>query len=458
MPIAIEKLKQWYEAHREEILRDFFHFLQIPSISADPQYSKQTNACADWVAFYLKKMGLNVELWKTDGFPVVFGTLTQAGPSRPTLMIYHHYDVQPVDPIDLWQSDPFQPEVRHHQVYARGALDNKGQCFYSLTALRAILELSKSLNLNLKVFIEGEEESGSHGTSQAIKEHRHQLSADHLLVVDFDLPAPNTPGITVGMRGLVSFEVECKNGFIDLHSGTHGGIALNPNRALASVLAKLWDEKGSVTIPHFYDHIDPLSPKDLAALDMGFDIDCYTKSFGVRAFCAEEGVSIKESNWLRPTLEINGMWGGYTGQGFKTVIPHQAHAKISCRLVPGQDPDRITHEMERTLHKLAPQGIEMKVTYLHGYPAFRSSFDSPIIQAAALSYEEVFEKPCRTLFCGASVPIIVELSQATGAQVAMIGMGLADDQIHAPNEHFGLDRFEKGFLTMSRLIGHLEEK
>jgi acetylornithine deacetylase/succinyl-diaminopimelate desuccinylase-like protein len=455
MSLSVEELKRWYDARQEEILRDFFTFLKFPSISADTHFVKETLSCAEWVCGYLKKIGLDAEVWETSGLPVVFGTYLKAGPKRPTLMIYHHYDVQPVDPLNLWHSDPFQPEVRDGQVFARGALDNKGQCFYSLTALRAVFELASSLNLNLKVFIEGEEESGSSGTAEVLERRKAELKADHLLVVDFDLPAPNTPGITVGMRGMVSFELECSNSLMDLHSGTHGGVALNPNRALAQILSQLWDRSGKVTIPHFYDKVRPLSKEHLAAVDMTFDLDSYTQSFGVHAFCAEEGLSLKESNWLRPTLEINGMWGGYTGSGFKTVIPAKAHAKLSCRIVPDQDPDEIARHLKKHLEDLAPEGIKIKLDYLHGKPAFRSTFDSPIVKSATLAYEEVFGQQCRYLFCGASVPIIVNLAEATGAEVAMIGMGLSDDQIHAPNEHFGLDRFKLGFLTMGRLIERL---
>lgn len=247
-------------------------------------------------------------------------------------------------------------------------------------------------------------------------------------------------------------EIECANSKIDLHSGTHGGIALNPNRALAQAIAKLWDDNGRIAIPGFYDDVELVSKDELTHLDHEFDRESYMKAFGVKAFAAEKGFTVLESNWLRPTLEINGMWGGYTGMGFKTVIPAKAHAKISCRLVPHQNPRAVAEKIVSFLRKQLPEGMELKADIHPGAPAYRSSHDTPIVKMAAKAYEEVFKKPCRFLLCGASVPIVVDLAAACGGDVAMMGMGLADDDIHAPNEHFGLDRFELGFLTMTKIL------
>jgi acetylornithine deacetylase/succinyl-diaminopimelate desuccinylase-like protein len=455
MSITLEQLKTWYRNHTEETLRDFFAFLSYPSISTDPRHEKDSRACAEWLRLYLEKLGLEAKLWETPGLPVVFATNLKAGPDRPTLLLYHHYDVQPVDPLELWKSDPFKPVIRNNKVFARGAVDNKGQCFYSLTALKAILEMAKTLSINIKVFIEGEEECGGKGTAAILERKKAELKADHLLVIDFGLPGIDLPAITVGMRGLIALDMSCSNSKIDLHSGVHGGIALNPNRALVEILSQLWDSKGKVTVPHFYDQVKTLSREQLSQVDMTFDLDRYVDSFGVKAFCPEGEFSLKESNWLRPSLEINGIWGGYTDVGFKTVIPATAHAKLSCRLVPDQDPEFISQHLIDHLKNSAPKGIEVKVDLHHGAPAFRSSFDSPIVKTATLAYEEVFGKPCRYLFCGASVPVVADLASASGAQVAMIGVGLDDDDIHAPNEHFGLDRFELGFLTIGRIIGQL---
>jgi acetylornithine deacetylase/succinyl-diaminopimelate desuccinylase-like protein len=452
---SLEQLKAWFKDHYDETLNDFFTFLSFPSISTDPTYEQDSRRTANWLCDFMKQMGLEATLWETPGLPVVFGTHLKAGKDRPIILIYHHYDVQPVDPLDLWKSDPFKPVVKDNRVFARGAADNKGQCFYSLTALKAFLELAKDFNFNIKVFIEGEEESGGRGTSAILQQKEAELKADHLLVVDFDMPNVTTPAITLGMRGLVCMNIECKNSSIDLHSGAHGGIALNPNRALVSLLGKMWDEKGRVRIPHFYDDVKSLPKEELSRVDMSFDQEQYMKSFGVKAFCPEEGYSIKESNWLRPILEINGIWGGYTGTGFKTVIPAKAHAKISCRLVPDQDPEKIAKAISEYLENEAPKGIEIKADLHHGASAYRSAFDSFIVKTAALAYEEIFGKPCKYLFCGASVPIVVDLARVSNAEVAMIGVGLADDDIHAPNEHFGLDRFELGYLAIGRILSRL---
>ncbi len=450
--VSIEQWKKWFKDHYDETLKDFFTFLSFPSISTDPNHEQDSRRAATWLCDYMNKFGLETSLWETPGLPVVFGKHLKAGKDRPTLLIYHHYDVQPVDPLDLWKSDPFKPVVKENKVYARGAADNKGQCFYSLTAIKAFFQLAKEINFNLKVFIEGEEESGGRGTAAILQKKEAELKADYLLVVDFDIPNINTPGITVGMRGLVGLNIECSNSSIDLHSGVHGGIALNPNRALASLIAGMWDKKGKVAIPHFYDDVRSLSKADLARVDMSFDLDQYKKNFGANAFCAEEGFSLKESNSIRPTLEINGMWGGYTGAGFKTVIPAKAHAKISCRLVPDQDPEKIAQAIDAYLQQNAPKGIEIKAQVHHGAPAYRSDFDSSIVKVASLAYEEIFGKPCEYLLCGATVPIVVDLARVCKSQVAMIGVGLPDDDIHAPNEHFGLDRFELGFLTIGRIL------
>jgi acetylornithine deacetylase/succinyl-diaminopimelate desuccinylase-like protein len=257
------------------------------------------------------------------------------------------------------------------------------------------------------------------------------------------------------MRGLVALNVECSNSSTDLHSGIHGGIALNPNRVLASLIAGMWDSDGKIQIPHFYDDVAPLSKEQLSLVDMTFDEAEYKESFGVNAFSNEKGFSLKESNWLRPTLEINGMWGGYTGLGFKTVIPSSAHAKISCRLVSNQDPQKIGKEISQYLKAKAPKGIGIKVELHHGAPAFRGSFDSFIVKTSALAYEEILGKPCKYLFCGASVPIVVDLARASKADVAMIGVGIASDNIHAPNEHFSLERFELGYLIIGSILKRL---
>ena len=452
MTLSLDQIKEWYARNEGKILQDFFTFLKIPSISTDSAYTSEVCRAGKWLVDYLNGIGMQAVLWETSSKPVVFATYMNAGPSKPTLLLYHHYDVQPVDPLKLWNSPPFEPKIIDNTVYARGASDNKGQCFYTITALKAFLELAKESQVNIKLFIEGEEESGGAGTYEVLKSRREELKADHLLVIDAGLRAPDEPAVTLGVRGIMAMHIECMNSKIDLHSGVHGGIALNPNRALISALAQLWDSKGSVAVPGFYEEITPLSEEEIAQFDMRFDLHEYQEKFGVHAFAAEEGRALIESNLLRPVLEVNGFSGGYAGEGFKTVIPSKAIAKISCRLVPGQDPEKIYQQIVFFLRSKLPEGIVLKADYHHGAKAFRTSIMSPIVKIAASAYEEVWGSSCNFMLCGASIPVIGSLAEASGAQVALIGVGLDSDDIHAPNEHFGMDRFQKGVLLMTSIF------
>jgi acetylornithine deacetylase/succinyl-diaminopimelate desuccinylase-like protein len=454
MPTLVQ-LKTWYEAHFDEIKKEFFTFLSFPSISTDPAHAGDVRKTAEWLRAYLAKIGMQVQVWETAGHPVLFATHLKAGPTKPTLLLYHHYDVQPVDPIDLWQTPPFEATERAEQIFARGASDNKGQCFYTLCALKAFFELSEKFDVNIKLFIEGEEECGSRGSTAILAEKQKELKADHLLVVDFDLFKDDVPAINLGIRGLVAMEIECSNAEIDLHSGTHGGVVLNPNRALAQLLAKLWDAKGAVAVPHFYDGVRALSVAEEARIDLSFDAAEYQRQFGVKAFAMEEGMPAMKSNWLRPTIEINGMWGGYTGEGFKTVIPAKAFAKLSCRLVADQNPGAVAKAVEDFLRKEAPAGIELKVRCLQTAPAYRVGSDSGLAKVVSAAYQEVFGTSCRFRFCGGSVPIVSALAPISQAETAMIGCALPEDDIHAPNEHFAWKRFRAGFLSMGRIFSSL---
>lgn len=448
--------KKWFSEHRNEILEDFFTFLRFQSISTDPAYASQVKACAEWLTRYLAASGLKVEEWQTSGYPVIFAS--HFGENRkPTLLIYHHYDVQPADPLDLWKSAPFEPQVRDGNVFARGASDDKGQCFYSVCALKAVLQLAEKLAFNVKLIIEGEEESGSSGLEGILKTKAAELKADYLIVVDGSIPSLEHPAITIGSRGLMTMEISCSTAKIDLHSGTHGGIALNANHVLLKALAALWDPKGLIAVPHFYDQVKMPSKEDLKQIDLSFDEENYVKTFGVQAFANEPGYSHAESNQLRPSLEINGIAGGYGGEGFKTVIPAKALAKISCRLVPDQDPEIIFEWVRDFLKKQIPKGVTFTAKYLHGARAFRSRPDSLVARIVKHSYEEVTKKSCRNIFIGASIPIIGKLTEASGAESLIMGFALDSDDIHAPNEHFGLNRFELGFLTMARILSFPKE-
>lgn len=452
----MKSFETWYQNNEQKILQDYFTLLRFPSISTDPHFSSQSTQCANYLVDYLKKIGLSAELIKTHSLPIVYGEDLKSKEGL-TLLIYGHYDVQPADPLEKWDSDPFEPIIRGNEVYARGAQDNKGQLFYTLLAIRAYLELRKKLPINLKLCIEGEEESSSKGLTKMLPSLKEKLKADFLLVPDVDILDKNTPTITLGARGMLPMEIELTGSKNDLHSGQHGGIAFNPNRALCSLLAKLWDKTGRVMVPGFYDDVKELDPHEKHQLNMTFDRELYSKTFGVKAFSGENGYNSVLSNWVRPTIEINGINGGYTGEGFKTVIPAKAKAKISCRLVSNQDPKKIAEKVREFFLKEVEKGIEIQITFGEGAKAVRGSFNSKLAKAVSEAYSDLFHKETSKVLSGGSIPVVAELVKLMDADVVLMGYGLSDDNIHAPNEHFGLDRLKKGFLTIARVIELLGE-
>ncbi len=446
-------LDEMFEKHRAEILDNYFQFLRFESISSEQQYSTQVESCAMWLSSYLKSSGFEVEYWKTSGHPTIFAHWLHAGADRPTVLIYNHYDVQPVDPVELWESPPFDPTLRDNQIFARGAQDNKGQCFYVLSALKYLLKEYGSLPVNIKLCIEGEEECGSAGLAGLLKEKQQELKAEYLFIVDVGLREPNLPAVTLGLRGIVTMTALFVGSNTDLHSGSHGGVACNPNHALVEVLAKLHDSEGQVLVPGFYDKVAALDKRAIAKINTSFDPSSYEQLFGAKPFGGEKKYSPLESAWLRPTLEINGVGGGYTGDGFKTVIPAHAVAKLSSRLVPHQEPAEIAELIAVYIKQITPRGIHVEVSINSGGgKGVRTDPDSRVVKAVAQAYSEVFEKPCDFILEGASIPIVPELSTAAGAEVVLMGYGLSTDKIHAPNEHFGLDRFQKGFVTIGRAL------
>jgi acetylornithine deacetylase/succinyl-diaminopimelate desuccinylase-like protein len=454
---SLDVLKKYFAEKKSVILEDYFTYLRFQSISTDPAYAPQVLACSQWLADYLQKIGFDVEIWKTSGHPTLFAQHLHAESQAPTLLLYGHYDVQPIDPVELWHSPPFEPILRGEEVYARGAQDNKGQCFYTIQALRALLERERPLSLNIKLCIEGEEEIGSAGLSRLLKEKRDALQADYIAIVDMGLEAKDEPSITLGVRGLVSMEVTVEGSHADLHSGCHGGLAYNPIHALVELLASLRDSEGKITVPGFYEGISSLDAKEKSLISWEFDEENYKRSFGIPPTGGEKNFPPQERKWMRPTLEINGISGGYTGTGFKTVIPAKAFAKISCRLVPGQEPQRIVSLIKEFLEKRTPLGVTVKIdAYPGGGRALRASPQSAVAQAFSEAFTEVFGKKCQVIYSGATIPIVEEMAAVSQGQVVLLGLGLPDDQIHAPNEHFGMDRFEKGFLIISRAIEFLE--
>lgn len=446
-------LEELYTQIKEEALADYFTFLRFKSISSEKEYIPEMNQCITWLKNYIQEIGLDTEIWQTEGHPILFASHLKAGPGRPTILIYNHYDVQPVDPLELWNSPPFDPTERNGEIYARGAQDNKGQCFYVLQALKLLLKKEKNFPINVKLVIEGEEEVGSLSLSKIIKKKSQALQADILAIVDVGIAKADVPSVVLGVRGIITMDVELTGSNIDLHSGFHGGIVYNPLHALVEILAKLRDEEGRVTVPGFYENVKTISLEEKQRLLLSFDATSYHEDFEAQATGGEKAFSPLERAWVRPTLEVNGIWGGYIGKGFKTVIPAKAYAKLSCRLVPDQKPENIASLVSKYLYHLAPPGIEVKVNIHEGVgEAVRSDIHSPGLKAFLQAYEEVFKKPIAYTYAGGSIPIVHELQAVSGTEVVFVGLGLPTDAIHAPNEHFGIDRLKKGALIFARAI------
>lgn len=433
----------------QDIVRDYLELLRFASISADPQYTQGINNCCNWIASHLRASQFHVDIWQTEGNPIIFGQNLQAGPSKPTVLLYGHYDVQPVDPLAEWTTPPFEPRIEQGRVYARGAQDNKGQLIYVLSALRSF---SGTLPVNVKICIEGEEEIGSQSLQKLLPQVADKLKANTLLVVDSGIPNMHTPSITLGVRGIVTLSLHVRGSYTDLHSGLFGGIAYNPNHALIELLAKLRGADGRVQVPGFYDAVDELTAEERSVLSLDWDETESRTEFGVDPTGGERSYPPGESGTVRPTLEINGMSGGYSGPGFKTVIPAVAQAKISCRLVPNQDPDTIAKALIEFLRKNTPPGVELQIEDGHGGRAVRSTPNSPVVQALATAFTSAFGKPCQFILMGGSIPISAELAKAAQAQPLFCGLGLPDDNIHAPNEHFDLKRIEMGCQVISEFL------
>ncbi len=451
--MRVEELFQEFDTHREELLKEYFELLRIPSISSEAEYQPEVLKAAAWVETFLKRMGARTERWEGNGHPVIFGEYLTS-PDRPTLLIYQHYDVQPVDPLEAWISPPFEPTIRDGQVYARGAQDNKGQCFYTLAAARALIRKLGTALPNLKFVIEGEEETGSTVIGDLVVTKRKELKADGLIIPDVGIKGVDTPSITLGARGMISMTVTFTSAGTDMHSGMLGGIVVNPNQALVGILAAMHDSANKVAVPGFYDAVRELSPEEMKVFDFTFDESLFRHIFNADPCGGETKYSPLARSWIRPTIEFNGIGGGYTGSGFKTVIPASALAKISCRLVPDQDPDVIGQLVKKFILDRVPNGVKVDIDLGHGGGVpFRTGPDARISKIAEQAFSEVFNgKSCSKILTGGSIPIVSDLAKASGAEAVLLGYGLPSDNLHAPNEHFGLDRLRLGYATIGRFI------
>ena len=436
----------YVEQHRERCLAHLQDLLRIPSVSALSQHRPDVWRAAEWVAEDLRAIGLHgVEVIPDaeGGHPLVYGEWLDA-PGCPTLLIYGHYDVQPPDPLELWQTPPFEPTVRGDDLYARGASDDKGQMLALLKGVEAVLQTQGRLPINLKVLIEGEEEvSGTH-IERFVRAHAARLRADAALIADSPMFAPGLPTLCTGLRGLVYTEIEAHGAAHDLHSGLYGGAAPNALGGLAAILAGLKDEStGRIQVPGFYDAVEPPTEQETAAwARLPFDERAYlTREVGASALAGEQGYSVLERTWARPTLDVNGAVGGFTGEGAKTVIPARAMAKVSMRLVPRQDPAQVFASFERYVQELCPPGIRATVRLLGRAAPVTLPADTPAMRAAAMALEETFGTPAALVRMGGSIPIVATFLSAAGVPSVLAGFGLPDDNLHAPNEKFHLPNF-----------------
>ena len=443
-------------AERARFYAELDEFLRIPSVSAKSDNDADTERAAAWVRSQLAGAGLRAETLPTPGHPVVIGEWREAGSDAPTILIYGHYDVQPPEPLELWDSPPFEPDVRNGRIYARGSADDKGQLFLHVKALEAHLKTRGRLPVNVIVLAEGEEEVGSPNLVPFVKEHRARLAADAVVISDSAMFAPGLPSLLFSLRGLAYFEIHATGPSSDLHSGAYGGAVLNPANALAKVIGRLHDDTGRITIPGFYDDIIDPSPETLDGIRaLPFDADEYAREVGVPATGGEREYSALERLWTRPSCDVNGMLSGYTGEGAKTVLPAKAMAKVSFRLVPGQTPERVHELFQQHLARVAPPGVQFELVELHGGRPWRASLEGPLFDAATRALEKSFGTQPVLTGEGGSIPIVGEFEEILGASTLLLGFALPGANMHAPNEWFATDCFERGIDTLIRLYDEL---
>ncbi len=444
----MEAVQEYIKANRQRFLDELLDFLRIPSISADTNYKNDVLRAATWLSEELKRIGMDgVEIIPTKGHPIIYAE-KKVSESLPTILIYGHYDVQPPDPLNLWTSPPFEPVIKDDKIYARGACDDKGQLYMHVKAVEAMLSAGQ-LSCNVKMMFEGEEEVGSVNLGQFLQSHKDKLGADVILVSDTGIIANDVPSITTGLRGLSYVEVEVTGPNKDLHSGVFGGAVANPANILCTMIASLHDADRHITIPGFYDDVDIVSDEERRQMNMApFSEEEYKKQLSVDALMGEKGYTTLERTSIRPTMEVNGIWGGYIGEGAKTVLPSKAFAKISMRLVPHQDPDKITEMFTKHFTSIAPPSVTIKVTPHHGGQPAVTPTDTIEYKAASKAMEKSFGKAPLPQRSGGSIPIVALFESILGVKTVLLGFGLDTDDIHSPNEHYGLFNFYKGIETI----------
>ena len=439
-----KKVEEYIRANEARFLEEWFSLIRIPSVSSDPARKADMEACAErWRTLLLEAGADEARLMPSAGHPLVYAE-KRVSPDAPTVLVYGHYDVMPADPLELWVSAPFEPEVRDGKVYARGADDDKGQSMIQLKAFEYMVR-SGELRHNVKFILEGEEEIGSPSLAAFLQEHRELLACGIVLVSDTSMLAPDLPSLTTGLRGLAYWEVEVTGPNRDLHSGHFGGAVANPINVLCDLLARMTDADGRITVPGFYDDVEELSAEERGMLEqIPFDEERYKASIGVKALKGEKGYTTIERNSCRPSFDVCGIWGGYTGQGAKTVLPSKAYAKVSCRLVPHQRHEKIAQMVADYLLSLAPDYVQVKVTPLHGGDGYVCPVNLPAYRAAEAGFAKAFGRKPLAVRRGGSIPIVNDFERILGVKTILMGFGLESNAIHSPNENFPLDMFRRG--------------
>lgn len=444
----MQDLKQYIETNKERFLEELFSLLQIPSVSSKTEHKEDMTRCAErWQTLLLEAGADKAEICQTAGNPIVYGEKI-INPQAPVVMVYGHYDVMPVEPFELWKTPPFEPTIIDGRIYCRGANDDKGQAFMHLKAFEYLVKTNQ-LQCNIKFMIEGEEEVGSVNLYGFCEENKEKLKADVILVSDTSMIDSNTPSITVGLRGLTYLEVEVAGPNHDLHSGLFGGAVANPINILCQMISSLTDDKNRITIPHFYDTVLTVSEEERALMmEAPFSETNYKKALDIQSVHGEEGYTTIERTGIRPSLDVCGIWGGYTGEGAKTVLPSVAHAKISMRLVPNQDSHKMAELFQKHFESIVPDCVKVKVTSLHGGEAYVSPIDMPAYQAAEKAFMETYNKRPIPTRSGGSIPIIAGFDKILNTKSILMGFGLESDAIHSPNESYKLDHLWKGIETI----------
>ena len=454
----MNEINKYVKTHEKRFLEELFELIRIPSISSLPEHKPDMYRAAEkWKEFLLAAGADKAEVMETEGNPVTYGEKI-VDPDAPTVMVYAHMDVMPVDPIDLWNTDPFEPVIKDGKIWARGADDDKGQSFMHAKAFEYLVQSGK-LECNVKFLIEGEEEVGSPSLPKFCEDNKEMLKADIILVSDTSMIAPDVPSITTGLRGLAYWQVEVTGPNVDLHSGIFGGAVANPINVLSKMIGQTIDDDGRIQIPGFYDDVVEVSDKEREMMAKApFSLGDYKKSLDVKEVFGEKGYSTNERTGIRPTFDVCGIWGGYTGEGAKTVLPSKAYAKISTRLVPNQNHKKIEKQFIEYFESIAPDYVKVKVEYLHGGPSYVCPIDLPAYRAAEKAFKDVYQKDPVPVRSGGSIPIIATFEEILGTKSVLMGFGLGSDAIHSPNENFPLEQFYNGIRTIPLFYKYFAEE